>query len=480
MRCRPRIPSGAPILSDAWGCSERWGPKRHRPRSSRSKGPICQAAAGAPATVTDRAGTPARGDKKPRPGHQRGGLRRECPAGAPSAHLRTRRGLTDQGGSALPVHPATAGRTSGGCHSGRTARVLGSPGSLWSPGVQPRLAHSPCPLTVLGSASERPPATPGGASSQAGSSLTATFSRRRTHLHQPKQQPHPQALTIKLVSAHASYERLHFQEALPEQPHVKGATATNAGRARSVSGRAPLLRPKLHFLFLSLSLAHLLAEPVGQKGFRADSSRAAGLGLLVCLTGATTAPAPGGRQVEVAARGPAPGAHSRLSVKDAATAPETQTTEDARRPTLKAQTTGFRGGLGPPALPPAWPPAPPPTPPPGTRHPHRRPLRCPHRRRERAGPAVAAPAGSPTSRWLLPVQPTRRPAGMQGAAVLCPSARPGPRSRMHREVADRQDSRQPSQHTEPCGWGQVPNPSPESEGSKPRRAVGGNRSPHQS
>lgn len=125
----------------------------------------------------------------------------ECPAGAPSAHLRTRRGLTDQGGSALPVHPATAGRTSGGCHSGRTARVLGGPGSLWSPGVQPRLAHSPCPLTVLGSASERPPATPGGASSQAGSSLTATFSRRRTHLHQPKQQPHPQALTIKLVSA---------------------------------------------------------------------------------------------------------------------------------------------------------------------------------------------------------------------------------------------------------------------------------------
>lgn len=347
--------------------------------------------------------------------------------------------------------------------------ALGACGALGSSPASPT-ALAP---TVLGSASERPPATPGGASSQAGSSLTATFSRRRTHLHQPKQQPHPQALTIKLVSAHASYERLHFQEALPEQPHVKGATATNAGRA-------PLLRPKLRFLFLSLSLAHLLAETVGQKGFRADSSRAAGLGLLVCLTGATTAPAPGGRQVEVAARGPAPGVHSRLSVKDAVTAPETQTTEDARRPTLKARTTGFRGGLGPPAPPPAWPPAPPPTPPPGTRHPHRRPLHCPHRHRERAGPAVAAPAGSPTSRWLLPVQPTRRPAGTQGAAVLCPSARPGPRSRMHREVADRQDSRQPSQRTEPCGWGQVPNPSPESEGSKPRRAVGGNRSPHQS
>lgn len=152
-----------------------------------------------------------------------------------------------------------------GAHSPGAGRPW-EPVEPWGP-APPR--PQPLPPTVLGSASERPPATPGGASSQAGSSLTATFSRRRTHLHQPKQQPHPQALTIKLVSAHASYERLHFQEALPEQPHVKGAPAANAGRARSVSGRAPLLRPKLRFLFLSLSLAHLLAEPVGQR----DSGR---------------------------------------------------------------------------------------------------------------------------------------------------------------------------------------------------------------
>lgn len=376
MRCRPRIPSGAPILSDAWGCSERWGPKRHRPRSSRSKGPICQAAAGAPATVTDRAGTPARGDKKPRPGHQRGGLRRECPAGAPSAHLRTHRGLTDQGGSALPVHPATAGRTSGGCHSGRTARVLGGPGSLWSPGVQPRLAHSPCPLTVLGSASERPPATPGGASSQAGSSLTATFSRRRTHLHQPKQQPHPQALTIKLVSAHASYERLHFQEALPEQPHVKGAPATNAGRARSVSGRAPLPRPKLRF---AISLAVPSTSP-------SRAGRPEGIpGGFLKGCGARSPRLLNGRNHCSRARRPAggggstgPGPWCALTAVCQRCCDRPRNTDDRRRPQANAQSANHWVPRGTrPArtathtatgnAPPAPPPTPLPAPPPGTR-----------------------------------------------------------------------------------------------------------------